>query len=167
LPRFIIERFTYYIYIERINSTIGTLAVPSVMLLAVLLISNFNWLSLSVHASEIEIYSFYMMKVSYIISSLKFEIMCPYFPFLYNCFRKGTKVPCAGHFCAITKHFYHYRFFFKWNTQKPFTLHLFARNADKHRGSETERLILTLHHPSCFCYFQISTDRQSLVHASI
>lgn len=27
--------------------------------------------------------------------------------------------------------------------------------------------ILTLHPPSSFCYFQISTDRQSLAHASI
>lgn len=49
----------------------------------------------------------------------------------------------------------------------PFTLHLFARNADKHRGSEDEMQILTLHPPSSFCYFQISTDRQSLAHASI
>lgn len=51
--------------------------------------------------------------------------------------------------------------------ENPFTLHLFVRNADKHRGSEAEMQILTLHHPSFFCYFQISTDRQSLVHASI
>ena len=36
----------------------------------------------------------------------------------------------------------------------PFTLHLFARNADKHRGSEDEMQILTLHPPSSFCYFQ-------------
>ena len=30
----------------------------------------------------------------------------------------------------------------------PFTLHLFARNADKHWGFERERSNLTLHHPS-------------------
>ena len=32
--------------------------------------------------------------------------------------------------------------------EKPFTLHLIARNADKHRDSETEKQISTLHHPS-------------------
>jgi len=51
--------------------------------------------------------------------------------------------------------------------ENPFTLHLFARNADKHRGSEDEMQILPLHPPSSFCYFQISTDRQGLAHASI
>ena len=55
--------------------------------------------------------------------------------------------------------------------ENPFTLHLFARNADKHRGSETERLILTLHHPSSPFIFLLFSDSglndRSLAHASI
>lgn len=29
-----------------------------------------------------------------------------YFPLPYNCFLKGTIVPHAGHYCAISRHFY-------------------------------------------------------------
>ena len=55
--------------------------------------------------------------------------------------------PAWGHICAISRHF-PCSSIYKRITQKTFTLHLFARNADKHRGFETEKQILTLHHPS-------------------
>ena len=48
--------------------------------------------------------------------------------------------------------------FLKWITQKPFTLHLFARNADKHRGSEDEGCKITLHHPSSLFIFLPFSD---------
>ena len=41
----------------------------------------------------------------------------------------------------------------------PFTLHLFARNADKHWGFERERSNLTLHHPSsCVIFKKVQPD---------
>ena len=67
----------------------------------------------------------------------------------------GTKVPCAGHFCAITKLTFVGISFFMDYAKKNFTLHLFARNADKHRGFRGEGRKSALHHPSSFCHFQI------------
>ena len=64
------------------------------------------------------------------------------------CSLQGTIVLQAGNFIASVVRKIASAFINNRMHKIPFTLHLFALNADKHWGFERERSNLTLHHPS-------------------
>ena len=70
----------------------------------------------------------------------------------------GTKVPCAGHFCAITKlTFVGISFFMDYAKKtSPF---IYSRGMPINTGVSGVKganpPFITLHHPSSFCHFQI------------